>query len=506
MSGFDQLGLRNRRAVPFAGVPLEPAEAFRRTVVEAVRNDWRVASFFGMPEGRGATRLVAILAQDDRGELGATSAVVDSRYPALTPDCPEVHYFEREIAEQCHVTPVGHPALKPVRRHPPDHAAIPIDAAAGNGFDRERYPFSQIAGQEVHEVAVGPVHAGIIEPGHFRHQAHGEVVLHLEIMLGYQHRGVERLLERLDRSRAVLVAESIAGDTVIGHAGAHCSAIEALARARKTPRAQAIRGIALELERLANHLGDLGAIAGDIAYQPAAAYLGRMRGDCLNLLMTLSGNRYGRGLVRPGGALFDIPSGMASEVVDRLQTLRAELQPVADLMLGNASVQARLEGVGVLPRRACIDLGVVGPPARACEVPRDVRHDHPYGLFRFAHIPVATAWAGDVLARSLVRRLEVLRSLDFVIEQVAALPRGAIRVDCGALRPGELVVAMSEGWRGEIAHVVVTDDAGGIRRYKVVDPSFHNWSALAAAMPGNQISDFPLCNKSFNLSYAGHDL
>ena len=193
-------------------------------------------------------------------------------------------------------------------------------------------------------------------------------------------------------------------------------------------------------------------------------------------------------------------------MVERLQQLRAELLPVAELMLGTASVQARLEGVGALSPEACQQLGVVGPPARACDLPRDVRHDHPYGVFRFAHIPVATAWAGDVLARTLVRWVEVQRSLDFVIEQLASLPRGAVQVACGALRPDELVVAMSEGWRGEIVHVVVTDERGGIRRYKVVDPSFHNWGALAAAMPGNQISDFPLCNKSFNLSYAGHDL
>ncbi len=502
MIGFEELGLRNRRAIPLASVPREPIEQFRRTVVEAVGNRWRLVAFFGFPEPHGATRLLAILAQDERGELGATSTVVTARYPALTPECPEAHYFEREIAEQCGVTPEGHPALKPVRRHPPDHAAV----APGAASDRERYPFSQIASREVHEVAVGPVHAGIIEPGHFRHQAHGEEVLQLEIMLGYQHRGVERLLEGLERERAVLVAESIAGDTVIGHGGVYCGAIEALARSRKTPRAQAIRGIALELERLANHIGDLGAMAGDIAYQPAAAYFGRMRGECLNLLLTLSGNRYGRGLIRPGGVVFDLPPGMVAEAIDRLQRLRAEFVPVADLMLGNASVQARLEGVGTLSRQQCLELGVVGPPARACEVPRDVRHDHPYGLFRFAHIPVATAWAGDVLARALVRRLEVQRSLDFVIEQLATLPRGAPRVDCGPLRPGELVVSLSEGWRGEIAHAVITDDVGRIRRYKVVDPSFHNWSALAAAMPGNQISDFPLCNKSFNLSYAGHDL
>jgi Ni,Fe-hydrogenase III large subunit len=139
-------------------------------------------------------------------------------------------------------------------------------------------------------------------------------------------------------------------------------------------------------------------------------------------------------------------------------------------------------------------------------VPRDVRHDHPYGVFRFAQIPVATAWAGDVLARTLVRWVEVQRSFEFVIDQLAALPRGSLLVETGNLEPDEIVVALEEGWRGEIAHVVITGDGGAVRRHKVVDPSFHNWSALAAAMPGNQISDFPLCNKSFNLSYAGHDL
>lgn len=503
MSSFDALGLRNRRAIPLAMLPRESIEQFRQSVGDALGRGWRLLAVFGMPESHGSVRLIAVLADDQRGELGAASTVVGERYPALTSEWPEAHYFERELAEQCGVIPVGHPDLKPVRRHPPDHAATPSVTAA---FDREAYPFPRIDSEDVHEVAVGPVHAGIIEPGHFRFQAYGEEVLQLDIMLGYQHRGVERLLETVARDRAVLVAESIAGDTVIGHGGAYCSAIEALARSRKSPRAQAIRGIALELERLANHIGDLGAIAGDVAYQPAAAYFGRMRGDCLNLLMTISGNRYGRGLVRPGGTLFDIPPTMATEVVDRLQRLRSELGPVADLMLGNASVQARLEGVGKLSRAAALELGVVGVVARACDIPRDVRHDHPYGLFRFAHIPVATAWAGDVLARALVRRLEVQRSLDFVIEQTANLPKGSVRVECGALRPAELVVAMSEGWRGEIVHVVITDDAGRIRRHKVIDPSFRNWRAVAAVMPGNQISDFPLCNKSFNLSYAGHDL
>jgi Ni,Fe-hydrogenase III large subunit len=502
MTATDDPGLRNRRAVPLAAVPREPVDRFRQRVIDGVSGGQRLIACFGMPDG-DRTLLLAVLADDGAGVLGAWATRVGDSYPALTPECPEAHLFEREIAEQCAVTPAGHPWLKPVRRHPPDHAAGGGGAAWA---DREDYPFFRVAGEEVHEVAVGPVHAGIIEPGHFRFQTHGEQVLFLEIMLGYQHRGVERLLEARERPQAVLVAESIAGDTVIGHAGAYCGAIEALGRSRKTPRAQTIRGIALELERLANHIGDLGAVAGDVAYQPAAAYFGRMRGECLNLLMTISGNRYGRGLVRPGGVAFDITPQMADRAGERLVRLRDELLPAADQLLGNASVQARLEGVGAVRREQCGTLGLVGPVARACGVPRDVRHDHPYGVFRFAHIPVATAWAGDVLARCLIRRLEILRSLEFVIEQLASLPGGRLRSECGALRPAELAVAMTEGWRGEIVHAVVTDAAGGIRRHKVVDPSFHNWSALAAALPGNQISDFPLCNKSFNLSYAGHDL
>jgi Ni,Fe-hydrogenase III large subunit/Ni,Fe-hydrogenase III component G len=503
VSGPLDIGLRNRRTVPWSAVPRESPGAFVATVTEAVRDGWRLVSLFGMPEDDDQVCLAAIVAEDRAGTLAATSAIVRGEYAALSRHCPQAERFEREIAEQCGVTPTGHPDLRPLRRHPPDHAPAGTPARA---VDRDALVFSRIEGEDVHEVAVGPVHAGIIEPGHFRFQAYGEEVLALDVALGYQHRGVERLIETLDPTRAVLVAESIAGDTVIGHAEAFCGAREALGRSPKTPRAQFIRGIALELERLANHIGDLGAMAGDVAYQPAAAYLGRLRGDCLNLLMTISGNRYGRGFVRPGGVAFDLPDAMADDVRERLERVREELTAVLPLMFDNASVQARFEGVGVVPRAAAEQLGFVGPVARACEIGRDVRHDHPYGVFRFAHVPVATAWAGDVLARALVRRLEIQRSLDFAIQQLGALPRGAVRVPCGALRPNEIVVAMTEGWRGEIVHVVITDADGHIRRHKVTDPSFHNWTALPLALPGNQISDFPLCNKSFNLSYAGHDL
>ncbi len=503
MSDWNLRRIGNRRAIALDELPNESIAEFSATVCGAVAEGWRIVSLFGTPEGERRLRLIAVLADDERGRLGATSALVGERYPALTPNCPQASRFEREIAEQCGVMPEGHPELKPLRRHAPDH--VP-SAWAHREADREAYPFARIEGEEVHEVAVGPVHAGVIEPGHFRFQAHGEQVLLLEIMLGYQHRGVECLLETLERTRAVYVAESVAGDSVIAHAGAYCGAIEALARSHKSARAQSIRGIALELERVANHLGDLGAISGDVAYQPGAAFFGRVRGECLNMLMTISGNRFGRGLIRPGGVTFDIEPDMALALQARVRLLETELPSIAATLFGAPSVQSRLESVGVVPRHACIARGFVGQVARSCEVPRDVRHDHPYGVYRYAQIPVATAWAGDVFARALVRWLEVQRSLEFIREQLASLPAGAVRVDCGDLQPAEMAVAMEEGWRGEVVHVVLTDHRGRVRRHKVVDPSFHNWPAIEIAVPGNEISDFPLCNKSFNLSYAGHDL
>jgi Ni,Fe-hydrogenase III large subunit len=495
--------LTNRRAVPLTDVPVLSIDGFRDAVATSVANGWRIVSLFGTPEGTSRLRLLVVLADDERGVLAATSALAESRYRAVSTDCVQAMRFERELAEQCGVLPEDHPSLKPLRRHPADHA--PADWLCP-ARDREDHPFARVEGDEVHEVAVGPVHAGIIEPGHFRFQAHGEEVLLLEIMLGYQHRGVERLLESLDRAAAVLVAESIAGDTVVAHSSAWSGAIEALGRSHKSARAQSIRGVALELERLANHIGDLGAIAGDVAFQPASVHFGRMRGDCLNLLMTISGNRYGRGLVRPGGVTFDITSRMIEEIQRTLARLDQDIRPVAELFFGTATVQSRLEGVGVVSQALCRERGFVGPVARSCDVHRDVRHDHPYGVFRFVQIPVATSWAGDVFARAVVRWIEIQRSLEFVREQVASLPRGELRAPCGSLMPDELVVALEEGWRGEVAHVVLTGPAGEVRRHKVVDPSFHNWDAVALAMAGNQISDFPLCNKSFNLSYAGHDL
>jgi Ni,Fe-hydrogenase III large subunit len=377
-----------------------------------------------------------------------------------------------------------------------------LEAASVRGISHD---FFRVEGPGIHEVAVGPVHAGIIEPGHFRFQCSGETVLHLEIQLGYQHRGAEALLLNSLPARRLVVAESIAGDTAIGHATAYCEAIEALAGAEIPPRAQAVRAMALELERVANHVGDLGALCGDIGYLPGASYLGRLRGEFLNLLLELSGNRFGRGLLVPGGVRFDLDERMRADFAKRLASAQRHFEAVADLVFSVPSVLSRFEQTGPLSRETAEELGLVGPAARASGCTRDVRVDHPSGFYRFAHIPVARLEGGDVFARAMVRLIEARRSIAFVREEIERIPKGAIVAPVGSLAASAVVVALVEGWRGEIAHLAVTDSRGTLQTYRIADPSLHNWFGLAMAMRGQQISDFPLCNKSFNLSYAGHD-
>ena len=350
------------------------------------------------------------------------------------------------------------------------------------------------------------MHAGIIEPGHFRFQCHGEEVLHLEIVLGYQRRGIERLLLHPNATRSAMVAETIAGDTSIGHALAYCWAIEGLCGRKTSFKAATIRGIALELERLANHVGDLGALCTDVAFLPSSAFLGRLRGEFLNLTLELCGNRFGRNLLRPGGVCFDLASDLAGRIRERLEDLRKQTLEVLDLMFEQSSVLARFEGVGALTEQQAEEIGMVGPAARACGLRRDVRCDHPHGVFLFSHIPIAVETTGDVYARAVVRWLEVQRSLEFLLEMLANRLEGALFEPLKSFRPDTMAFGVVETWRGEAMHVAFTDSAGKLAFMKVKDPSMHNWLGLALALRGVAISDFPVCNKSFNLSYAGHDL
>lgn len=501
------LTLQPQTAVARQEIPLVAIGEFRDTVLTAVAEGGRLVALFGHPSEKETVQLFAVLAYGNTGTLAVTSTVVTDGYPALTPDCAQAHWFEREIAEQWGVRPQGHPWLKPIRFHDVYRSGHEIwPHTPGYPPVPSVTDFFQVQGQDVHEVAVGPVHAGVIEPGHFRFQCHGEEVFHLEISLGYQHRGVERMLMGGPTKRTIHYMETVAGDTSIGHATAYCHAVEALTGCRVPVRAHLVRAIALELERLANHTGDLGALAGDVGYLPTASYCGRLRGDFLNLTALLCGSRFGRGLVRPGGVGFAAEATRVAQCQERLERAMHDVTGAVSLLWETPSVLARFEETGILSRETCEALGLVGPAARACGADRDARHDFPSGLFRFAHIPVATWHTGDVFARAYVRWLEMQRSAAFIREQLAVLPDGPSQEAVESLPVHRFVVSLVEGWRGEICHVAMTDAAGHFSLYKVVDPSFHNWMGLAVALRHQQISDFPLCNKSFNLSYCGHDL
>jgi Ni,Fe-hydrogenase III large subunit len=484
--------LANAASLPWADVPEWPLpELVRRTGAELDRGA-RLCAWFGVPEDEG-TRVVAVIAFDADNTLAvARSAPTQGAYWALTATHAQAHLFEREIWEQYALKPEGHPWLKPVRQ-----------TLGGAPALRD---FFRVEGSEIHEVAVGPVHAGVIEPGHFRFQCAGEEVIHLEIGLGYQHRGVERALIGGPHRRTMSQIEAVSGDATVGHATAYALALEALAGEEAPLRAQWLRMIGLELERLANHTGDLGAMANDVAFLPTASACGKIRGDFLNLTALLCGNRFGRGLVRPGGCRFDLESERLAQMAARLETALTEVERACAWLWDAASVRARFENTGTVFAKPAADLGLVGPAARACGLVRDIRYDHPAGWYRLAPIPVAVWPGGDVFARARVRWLEVQRSGQFIREQLMAAPDGAIRGPLAPSRPDRLAVALVEGWRGEVCHVALSDAAGRFRRYKIVDPSFHNWTGLALALRGQAISDFPLCNKSFNLSYCGFDL
>ncbi len=499
----DFLQISNGQALKREQIPHLSFDAFYRDALSIVRVGGKVVHYFAFID-KGVTKLMAVLRKNS---LQVASCDAPDFYPSMTSQCEPFHMFEREIAEQYAIHPQGHPWLKMVRYHAnflnrPD--------VFNNDYCQDipgNYDYYAVDGQEIHEVAVGPVHAGIIEPGHFRFNCIGERVLNLEIQLGYQHRGVEKLLMGVDTKRLPVIVEAIAGDTAVGYGICMSQAVEALSSLEADAGAQIIRTIALELERIANHVGDLGALSGDVAFLPPANYFGRMRGDFLNMTLLICGNRFGKGLVRPGGTRFSLTEDIRKTLGERIVELTPQVKHVINLLLTNSSVQSRFDNCGAVSKADAEKLGLVGPAGRACGLPFDVRRCFPTGHYGQLNFPENAKSAGDVHARATVKAEEIIQSLDIITTLLGnPVTTGVIESTRVSLAPSSFVVTLNEAWRGELSHCILTDDDGAILRYKVKDPSFHNWNGLSMALRDTEISDFPLNNKSFNLSYCGTDL
>lgn len=469
-----------------------------------------VAHYFALPSGN-RMRFYCLVLDDAEGRVLITSHATgyydETALPSLTARHPQLHPFEREIAERWGIRFDGQPWPKPLR--------FPADR-----YDRQssidNYPFYTMAGKSLHEVNVGPIHAGIIEPGAFRFICNGEQVLHLEIALGYQHRGVEAAFTATEnRLRQMCLAESIAGDSAVAHATAFAEAIEKLTGRERPAQLDRERVVALELERMAMQIADTGALSMDTGYQLGQVACEALRTMTINTTQAWCGNRFGKGLIRPHGTDHPLTAETSAMIRRNVAEIARRYDEVRRDIESSPSLLARFEQCGVVPRDEMRRIGGVGQAARASGLGRDIRATHPWGSFGkcLSHESIVEE-AGDVMARLTVRSREVAQSARYIDRLLSIYEQkyGATENPCGKpdytapLAPSSLAFGLVEGWRGETCHVVITDAEGRLTACRIKDPSLHNWLALALAVRGEGISDFPICNKSFNLSYCGHDL
>ena len=461
--------------------------------VEELKTDlrnmkYRPIGFFGKQEFSNV-RLYVVLADDSFGDIYVSSILFNPNiksYDSLTPEFPAFHNFEREFYEDFKIEPKNHPWLKPLRKN------------------QDEYPFFKMEGEDVHEVAVGPIHAGVIEPGHFRFMCQGEKIYNLEIMLGYQHKGIEELMLNPNNR----LAESICGDSVIAYNMAFSQVIEALTQTTIPKRAQLIRRIALEMERMAIHIGDLGAISGDMAYLMGASIFGTTRTLIINTMLEISGSRFGRGLFDVGGVNFDIDKEMTKKIKSTIDEVLKTVKRTSETMLKKTSCISRMEQTGTVSKETAVLLGAVGMAARASGINIDSRYDFKDEWYLKYWQNTEFKPAGDVWSRFMLRYKEIIQSAAFINNFLDELDnnKDGLTTSINNIPPNTFAISIVEGWRGEIVHCAITGADSEFIRYKIKDASFNNWYMLSMAVRNNGISDFPLCNKSFNLSYCGNDL
>jgi Ni,Fe-hydrogenase III large subunit/Ni,Fe-hydrogenase III component G len=506
-----------------------PVVGRRREVHGAVRPP-AVPAFADLMHGRLGAQLLLIAADDRRAQLAAfvvhylfahpregwlvlASTQVDEQSPAL-PSLARSHYpasrFEREIQDLFGIRFVGHPDPRPLVRHafwPDDYHPLRKGEPAPEPFtdDGRAFPFTTVGGEGVYEIPVGPVHAAVIEPGHFRFSVMGETIINMKSRLYFTHKGTEKLFEDRLPAAGVELAERISGDTSVGHTLAYCQAIEAATETEPPRRARYIRVLLLELERLYNHIADFGAIANDTGFAVGHAHCSRIRERLLRLNKEITGSRLLRGVIIPGGVARE--PAQPSDIVRAVDLLLADFEEIAAICLGNTLLADRLENTGALDHQSAGVYGVVGFVARASSQDIDARRDQPFAAYDELTFKVPVMTTGDVKARALVRLEEARQSASLIRQVCSTLPSGPLSAGVGdRFEPYQPAFGIVEGWRGRIVHVVMMNREGRLHRVKIVDPSFFNWPALSRALVDNIVPDFPLCNKSFNQSYSGNDL
>ena len=434
-------------------------------------------------------------------------------FPSITKAIHEASGYERKIETFFGLKPTKHPHPRPIILHEnwPD-TVFPLRKDF-NWRDRPpqahaSYEFHKVEGMGIYEIPVGPVHAGIIEPGHFRFNVVGEEIASLEPKLGYTHKGAEKLFEVLTMGDKIRLSERVSGDTSFTHSLAFCQAVENLSGIHIPERAKYLRVVFSELERLANHLSDIGLVMLDAGYNFGGSNGARLREIIMQCCERLAGNRFLRGINTIGGVTRDITSEMSGGLLSDLKKVHRDFNEVIEIAESSFSLLNRLSGTGKLDRQIALDHGVLGVAGRATGIAHDARVEYPYAAYDKLKFEIVLEEEGDVRARWSVRIKEVHSSMNIIEQALGSIPLND-ELKSGekmVLRSNSYGIGVTEGWRGDIIYFVATDAAGEISRVDVRDPSFINWTILGHAGKGNVVPDFPLINKSFNLSYSGNDL
>ncbi|MBI9066359.1 MAG: NADH-quinone oxidoreductase subunit C [Salinivirgaceae bacterium] len=497
------LTIHNNQTVNIKDIPVFTYREFLEENIVLLKGQAKkhCVNYFGVNDNL-QIKLYCCIADDDTHEIFINSSIINiaDSIPSLSAQNHNFEKFEREIHENFGIKYTDHPWLKPMRY---------ANNRANKQLGIADYPFYKADSEELHEVGVGPIHAGIIEPGHFRFICNGEQILHLEIQLGYQHRGIEQLfLQKTKLLERATLAENIAGDTTVGHTSAFSNLWESLCDVSSDKSLQFSRTLALELERIAIHTGDLAAICADIGYQLGNSVFGRLRTPIVNFFQEWGGNRLAKGLIRPGKINYPFTKELAQRLKEIFIAYERDFNEMADKFFSLPSVLSRLEKTGIVSYEEALEIGTVGMVARTCGLNRDIRSSHPSNLYGdlFNHEPIIKH-QGDVYSRVKLREEEIQQSILYCKKLLENIPEFN-KAENTEIKPGndKFTLSLIEGWRGEICHCAITDEQGNLKAYKIKDPSHHNWMALAQSVRNNEISDFPVCNKSFNLSYSGHDL